>query len=71
MRGIDLYKIGAEKEMVEGGLAHISVEDGALIVNSRGGEPLPGTSASELANLNWDCDMVGRGMRRSSCIINH
>lgn len=64
--GTDLYKIGAEKRVVEGGLAHISVEAGALMVNSGGGLPFPGTSASELTNLNCDWDMVGCGMRGNS-----
>lgn len=57
VRGMDWYRIGAEKRVVEGGLDQMSVEEGVVIVNSGGGgPPLPGTGAVELTNLN--CDMM-------------
>lgn len=45
--------------MVDGGLAQMSVEEGAVIVNSGGaGPPFPGTGAVQLTNLNWDMVVV-------------
>ena len=61
---MDWYRIGAEKRLVEGGLSQMSVEAGALMVNSEGGVPSPGTLSFELANLN--CGMVGYMQLRGS-----
>lgn len=52
--GAVLWRIGALNRSVEGGLAQISVEGGALILNSAGRSTSLGTAWVELVNFMSD-----------------